>query len=70
MDCSKCLFYTKTFLSKPKCARISNYNIRTRKMALFKIDEAQKICKGSFFEHKDSDLYKTSDDALCDEPKK
>lgn len=69
MDCSKCIFYTKPFLSKPKCTRISNYNFQKRKMALFDIPDAQKICKGYFFEHKDSMLYRTSDEALSNEPR-
>ncbi len=67
MDCSKCIFYTKHFLGKPKCMRISNYNIQKKKMSFFDIPDAKKICKGYFFEHKHSDLYRSSDESLCNE---
>jgi hypothetical protein len=33
----------------------------------FELPLAFKICKGYFFEHKDSDLYKTKDDSLSGE---
>lgn len=69
MDCSKCLFYNKPFFGKAKCKRIPNYNFQKRKMSFFDIPDAQKICKGYFFEHKDSDLYRTSDESLSNEPR-
>lgn len=40
---------------------------KKKKMSFFDIPDAQKICKGYFFEHKHSDLYRSSDESLCNE---
>ena len=67
MNCEKCIFYTKGFWSAPRCTRISNYNIAKKKMEKFNMVVSQRICKGYFFEHKDSDLYLTKDASLSSE---
>ena len=48
--CNKCRFYSKPFLEKPKCSRISNYNVVKRKNVQFTLEESFKICTGYFFE--------------------
>lgn len=65
--CNKCRFYSKPLLGKPKCTRISNYNVIKKKNVQFTLEESFRICKGYFFEHEKSDLYSSSDDALSDE---
>ena len=66
--CKSCKFYTKPLLGKPRCERISNYNVVKKKNIPLKLEESFKICTGYFFEHEKSDLFKCSDDALSDKP--
>lgn len=63
MECEKCIFYTKPLIGGAKCGKISNHP-KSKSMPL---SIAKKICKGYFFEHKDSDLYSTKDASLSAE---
>jgi hypothetical protein len=66
--CKQCKFYKPVPFSKTICTRIPNIRPNTSKVDYFVIPVAFKICKGYFFEHKDSDLYKTKDDLLSADP--
>jgi hypothetical protein len=65
--CKQCKFYKPGLFTKPTCTRIPNIALRSAKVSYFEIPAAFKICKWYFFEHKDSDLYKTKDDSLSGE---
>lgn len=52
--CKTCKFYTTPFF-KPKCNRISNFHVVKKKNIPFTLEESFKICKGYFFEKKNSD---------------
>jgi hypothetical protein len=66
-QCKQCKFYSGVPFSKSVCKRIPDIKLHTSKVKYFEIPAAFKICKGYFFEHKDSDLYKTKDDSLSGE---
>lgn len=67
MECEKCIFYTKPLFKSPICTKLRNYNVKTKKLYPVDLSFGQKVCKGYFFEHKDSDLYSTKDDSLAGE---
>lgn len=64
--CQQCKFYTTHFLGKPTCSRVSNVSVKSKQNVPFRVPQAYQICKGYFFEHAKSDLFRTSDDALSD----
>jgi hypothetical protein len=68
-QCSKCKFYKGGIVpfSKTVCTKIPNVRPHATRVKYFELPLAFKICKGYFFEHKDSDLYKTKDDSLSGE---
>ena len=65
--CTSCKFYTSVPFWKPTCRKLPDIRLDTHKVKYFELPAAFKICKGYFYEHKDSDLYKTKDDSLCGE---
>jgi hypothetical protein len=68
MQCEKCTYYKPGgIFTKPACTRIANYNVISKKSKPMKLETSKNICKGYFFEHKDSDLYHTKDASLSSE---
>lgn len=62
LPCETCVHYYKVVpFSKPVCRRFSNIELKTKKNKPFKIHEAYKICKGYFYEHKNSN----DDEYVC-----
>jgi hypothetical protein len=66
MECEKCIFYLHNIHGK-QCTKIRNYNVQKKKTYKVDLSFGQKVCKGYFFEHKDSDLYSTKDASLSGE---
>lgn len=67
MECEKCIHIYKPWVGEPHCTKFRNYNVITKKLIPVKLTFGQKLCKGYFFEHKDSDLYSTKDASLSGE---